>query len=293
MYAQLCKRLSEEAPDFEPPNSEVCTFQVLLLNKCRAEFEKRAEILENSAISNGEDELEEEERRQLAKRKMLGNIKLMGELGKLEILSEGILHRCVQELLKSRKDDDPSEDLECLCQIMRTCGRLLDTDMGQQLMEQYFDRMVILAENQDLPPRIRFMLKDVIDLRNNGWVPRNAIEVEGPVPIDRIRPKDEDRPSFRKERNQERDLDRSNFSELFRHPLKTRGGIEDMFMGMNLGSHIPVIPTNPFPSNGFGSARDGSFRSHNNQRSGYNSYNNQRGQYKHNQNISSQFNNRE
>lgn len=46
-------------------------------------------------------------------------------------------------------------------------------------MNQYFERMGILAENQDLQPRIRFMLKDVIDLRQDGWVPRKATIVEG------------------------------------------------------------------------------------------------------------------
>lgn len=67
----------------------------------------------------------------MAKRKMLGNIKFIGELGKLEILSEHILHKCIKELLVRRKGEDPSEDLECLCQIMRTCGRILDTDKGK------------------------------------------------------------------------------------------------------------------------------------------------------------------
>ncbi|KPJ16259.1 Eukaryotic translation initiation factor 4 gamma 2 [Papilio machaon] len=42
MYAQLCKRLSEEAPNFEPPG-QPCTFKLLLLNKCRTEFENRAQ----------------------------------------------------------------------------------------------------------------------------------------------------------------------------------------------------------------------------------------------------------
>lgn len=98
MYAQLCKRLSEEAPNFEPPGCP-CTFRLLLLNKCKFEFETRSEALEQH--SNGRT-AEEEERRQIAKRKMLGNIKFIGELGKLEILSESILHRCIQELLASR-----------------------------------------------------------------------------------------------------------------------------------------------------------------------------------------------
>lgn len=43
MYAQLCKRLSEEAPNFEPAG-QPCTFKLLLLNKCRAEFENRAQV---------------------------------------------------------------------------------------------------------------------------------------------------------------------------------------------------------------------------------------------------------
>lgn len=53
-------------------------------------------------------------------------------------------------------------------------------------MDQYFDRMKILAENQDFPIRIRFMLKDVIELRRDGWVPRKATSTEGPMPINQV-----------------------------------------------------------------------------------------------------------
>ena len=53
MYAQLCKRLAENAPNFDPPESSVCTFKRLLLNKCRLEFENRAQIaLEYENVSN-------------------------------------------------------------------------------------------------------------------------------------------------------------------------------------------------------------------------------------------------
>lgn len=41
---------------------------------------------------------EEEEERVIAKRKMLGNIKFIGELGKCGMLHESILHRCIQEV---------------------------------------------------------------------------------------------------------------------------------------------------------------------------------------------------
>ena len=43
MYAQLCKRLAETAPNFDPPEKP-CTFRRLLLNKCRDEFENRAQL---------------------------------------------------------------------------------------------------------------------------------------------------------------------------------------------------------------------------------------------------------
>ncbi|XP_075213295.1 N-acetyltransferase 1 isoform X2 [Lycorma delicatula] len=235
MYAQLCKRLSEEAPNFEGPDSP-CTFRRLLLNKCRAEFENRSEAFPDENNLSPEDE----ERRQIAKRKMLGNIKFIGELGKLEILAEGILHKCVQQLLDRRnRSKDMAEDLECLCQIMRTCGRVLDTEKGQGLMDQYFNRMNVLAKNIELPLRIRFMLRDVIELRSDNWVPRKATNTEGPMPINQICDDDTGRPGIfgsgtgpgagvvdrsgtgRREAY-------SHHQELFRRPLKTRGDLDDV-----------------------------------------------------------------
>ncbi|KAL1505220.1 hypothetical protein ABEB36_004834 [Hypothenemus hampei] len=308
MYAQLCKRLSEEAPNLEQGDGCINTFRILLSNKCKLEFDNRAAALEdhnNEVAEDGNplDPEELEERRQKAKRKMLGNIKFIGELGKLEILSESILHRCIQELLM-RRGDDASEDLECLCQIIRTCGRILDTK-GHNLMDQYFNRMRTLAENLDLQPRIRFMLKDVIALRKNKWIPRNANAVEGPVPIAQITPAENVIPGFKRDRNQQdRDSERNQTDSLFRHPLKTRRGFDDMIAELNLSS----APAPPIPSfgglNGFGTkdGRDTLFRGDRRGGQGYNGSagggagggyeGSRRGHYKHNQNNSgSNFNN--
>ena len=93
MYAQLCKRLSDNAPNLEPPESKITTFKRLLLNKCKNEFENRAAISTAFEKRIGDLSVDEEEARYLAKRKMLGNIKFIGELGKLEMLHDSILHR--------------------------------------------------------------------------------------------------------------------------------------------------------------------------------------------------------
>ncbi|CAB3370045.1 Hypothetical predicted protein [Cloeon dipterum] len=277
MYAQLCKRLSEEAPNFEPPNS-ACTFRLLLLSKCKDEFENRSKIAEAFEKNDGVLSAEEDERLQLAKRKMLGNIKFIGELGKLEILHEAILHRCCQQLLEKKKHrlgstKDTAEDLECLCQIMRTCGRILDSEKGKTLMNQYFDRMARLVENHELPLRIRFMLKDAIELRKNRWVPRKATNVEGPMPIQQIRNESNSDRGFisgnmHGDGRHHGGSDRGHMQEFFRSPLQTRGGMSEMLSHLPLGngaSNLQQDKFNSYNSNGYQSS--GNFR--NQRHSGY------------------------
>lgn len=195
MYAQLCRRLSEEAPNFEPSHTNgstpsISTFRQLLLAKCRVEFENRSAAQEAFDSRDGSLTADEEEQRQAAKRKMLGNIKFIGELGKLGMLQGAILHMCIQQLLERKRRGgirEMAEDLECLCQIMRTCGRILDIEKAKSLMNQYFDRMAAYAINADLPSRIRFMLQDSIDLRSNHWQPRKIASTDGPRTIQQIR----------------------------------------------------------------------------------------------------------
>lgn len=57
-----------------------------------------------------------------------------GELGKLDMLHETILHLCIKQLLEKKRTTsvtDMAEDLECLCQIMKTVGRRLDTEKAK------------------------------------------------------------------------------------------------------------------------------------------------------------------
>ncbi len=48
----------------------------------------------------------------------------------------------------------------------------------QVWMDQYFHRMVKFSENNELPSRIRFMLQDCIELRNNNVSRLVIISVE-------------------------------------------------------------------------------------------------------------------
>lgn len=307
MYARLCKQLSDEAANFEPRKTidesqkGQSTFRVLLLNKCKDEFENRSKASE--AFEN-QDELgpEEEERRQVAKRKMLGNIKFIGELGKLGIVSEPILHRCIQQLLEKKRRGGPrgdaAEDIECLCQIMRTCGRILDSDKGRGLMDQYFKRMNSLAESSDLPLRIKFMLRDVIELRRDDWKPRKATSTEGPMPINQIR-NDNEEPSRGNGFHRGRE-DRLG-AEFLRK--MGRGGLDvDMMGSIPLTSPSFGMPPPPFSPNGFAGTPGVGYGRHNQRNqtgAGYyqtqnrhqNNYEGKRNQPQHN--LPQNFNNSE
>lgn len=54
-------------------------------------------------------------------------------------------------------------------------------------MDQYFARMRSLMNNKELPARIRFLLQDTVELRENNWVPRKAFIDNGPKTINQIR----------------------------------------------------------------------------------------------------------
>ncbi|ESN92130.1 hypothetical protein HELRODRAFT_89947, partial [Helobdella robusta] len=184
LYARLCQRLCEDAPNFESPKSNVTTFTKLLLNKCQDEFENRSKATEVAFERDGPLTPEEMEQSLIAKSKMLGNIKFIGELGKLEMVQEGKLPGCSSNNDASTYSGNNNvcpnpEDLECLCQILRTVGKRLDHDRAQAWMDQYFERIKTLQNMPGLPPRIKFMLQDIIELRANKWQPRKTVLPEG------------------------------------------------------------------------------------------------------------------
>uniref|UniRef100_A0A8K9WLA0 Eukaryotic translation initiation factor 4 gamma 2 n=1 Tax=Oncorhynchus mykiss TaxID=8022 RepID=A0A8K9WLA0_ONCMY len=197
LYAQLCLRLAEDAPNFDGPSPEIqtpqkqsTTFRRLLISKLQDEFENRAKNVEIYDKHDNPLTSEEEEQHAIAKFKMLGNIKFIGELGKLDLIHESILHKCIKTLLEKKKRvqlKDMGEDLECLCQIMRTVGPRLDHEKARSLMDQYFGRMKSLMNNKDLPARIRFLVQDSVELRENNWVARKAFIDNGPKTINQIR----------------------------------------------------------------------------------------------------------
>uniref|UniRef100_A0A8C7UA34 Eukaryotic translation initiation factor 4 gamma, 3a n=1 Tax=Oncorhynchus mykiss TaxID=8022 RepID=A0A8C7UA34_ONCMY len=190
-YGNMCRCLTTlKVPMTDKPNTTV-NFRKLLLNRCQKEFERdkvddvvfeRKQKELDSAQSSDQERLrlELEEAKDKARRRSIGNIRFIGELFKLKMLTEAIMHDCVVKLLKNHDE----ESLECLCRLLTTIGKDLDFEKAKPRMDQYFNQMEKIVKERKTSSRIRFMLQDVIDLRLHNWVSRRADQ--GPKTIEQI-----------------------------------------------------------------------------------------------------------
>ncbi|KAM8757375.1 eukaryotic translation initiation factor 4 gamma 3 isoform 4-T4 [Acanthopagrus schlegelii] len=191
-YGNMCRCLATlKVPMTDKPNTTV-NFRKLLLNRCQKEFEKdkvddvvferKQKELDSAASTTERDRMQEEleDAKDKARRRSIGNIKFIGELFKLKMLTEAIMHDCVVKLLKNHDE----ESLECLCRLLTTIGKDLDFEKAKPRMDQYFNQMEKIVKERKTSSRIRFMLQDVIDLRLHNWVSRRADQ--GPKTIEQI-----------------------------------------------------------------------------------------------------------
>ncbi|KAH8109017.1 ARM repeat-containing protein, partial [Phellopilus nigrolimitatus] len=111
---------------------------------------------------------------QKAKRQGLGLVKFIGELFKLQMLTERIMHDCIKKLL-SNVNNPEEEEIESLCKLLSTVGQSLDTSKAHGHMNVYFSRMKELAKSSNVSSRMQFMLLDTIELRERKWNTRIAV----------------------------------------------------------------------------------------------------------------------
>ncbi|KAJ3854735.1 armadillo-type protein [Lentinula lateritia] len=204
MYARLCRKMMEEisakVQDDGIRNAEGKPiaggdlFRKYLLNRCQEDFErgwfnkeataaaatkaKEEQALKAANTTKDEEEValysDEYYAAQKAKRQGLGLIKFVGELFKVRMLTERIMHECVKKLLGNAENPE-KEEIESLCKLLITVGQVLDTPKARAHMNVYFDRMKELTKSSNVNSRMQFMLQDVIELRERKWQQWNAV----------------------------------------------------------------------------------------------------------------------
>lgn len=188
MYAKFCKRMLETMdPQIKDEGildkaGNVVTggalFRKYLLNRCQEEFERGWKVnlppkpegtMDEAAMLSDEYYIAA-----AAKRRGLGLIQFIGELFKLGMLTERIMHECVKKLVDFEGIPE-EEEAESLVKLLRTIGGNLDsTAKSRPLMDVYFARIAKVMDMKGLNSRIRFMLLDLIELRKKGWETKEA-----------------------------------------------------------------------------------------------------------------------
>jgi len=180
MYAELCVRLEKD------PHITSCSheFRRVLLNQCQNAFEQLLEPCSTEVDVDDEVKMRH-------KQQALGNIKLIGELLVQGMLSSSLFVDLAQELLQSRTECP--EALECLAALVMVAGPKFDTADWQHhsSLVAIFLHMDVLTRDKSAAPRVRFLLRDVLDVRGAGWCTsaNQAALKTAPMKLDEVREK--------------------------------------------------------------------------------------------------------
>ena len=158
-YADLCNYLASRVPEFpaDPsagPDAKPMGFKRVLLNTCQEEFEgaaaARAELRRASgggaaAADDADEDAGDARAARLVKQRTLGTVRLIAQLYLKGVVTDKIVHVCVQDLLgeygaahgggsaggkasTAAGVEEPSHDaIEAVCEVFQVAGKKLDS----------------------------------------------------------------------------------------------------------------------------------------------------------------------
>ncbi|VIO94983.1 MIF4G domain containing protein [Brugia malayi] len=216
LYSDLCKmQVVKESKE----SKDKSKFRSALLTRCQNTFEeKRMSEINNKKIEM-EKETDEKKKRELKielmemeareRRRMLGNIGFIGQLFRHELIVPRILNWCIVHLLKNHSEspDGDEESIECAVKMLESVGKLADRQCQQQASYQsglsdphaqdhpqeaqkheefntnlYFEHLNEVSTK--VSNRVRFLILNLIELRDNKWVPRTS--ESGPKTLEEV-----------------------------------------------------------------------------------------------------------
>ncbi|AIN96731.1 eukaryotic initiation factor 4a, putative [Leishmania panamensis] len=153
-----------------------------LLHTCDEEFHRPIELTDDEKVdrTTGKPYSEEEVdmKRTRLKNRLVGNIKFLGELFKMNLVTERVVENMFQLLVGDFDPNNPvqREDyiFEVFSTLIRTVGPILK-DRRPLVLAHYLG-VAKAVENSHPRPRIRFLMMDLSDLnKRQGWVSTDRV----------------------------------------------------------------------------------------------------------------------
>eukprot|EP00392_Amoebophrya_sp_AT5.2_P007613 g7628.t1 len=207
MYSDMCMVLRSRYPEFPLPDGTSFTFTRALLNRAQQEFQRTRGKANSTQVAGssssgagaGPPSPGGDEEADLNKARLLGNMKFIGQLFLRKLLSQRIVRSVVTELIhngvastaatpagKTSANPGPaapatsspppdSLSIECVCTLLKNVGRTLEASTtGKEYLSTFIERLKELAglKSNVYSKRIKFAIRDVLDLAENKWVER-------------------------------------------------------------------------------------------------------------------------
>ena len=171
---------------------QVLNFKKMFIDNCQSTFEEKSTEEFMKALPS---DLDEEEKKQKKRQRMFGNTKLIGQLFIRGVIPEIVVKNCLDRLFKDIKEDN----VENVCHLLTTIGRKMYEkfafdaqqttstkkpkirlkNLNKESFDDYVDRLITLKQADGITSRVKFMIQDVIDAKNEDW--NNAFD-KFPVP---------------------------------------------------------------------------------------------------------------
>ncbi|KAK1939524.1 LOW QUALITY PROTEIN: MIF4G domain containing protein [Babesia divergens] len=165
MYADLCQILFWRSREYDVGGKRL-TFSSALLTKIQQEYEATPHNLDAVRAAMGEDH---EIQMKKLKTRILGTVKMIGELFQRRILGFKIVNKVVMDLVMA--NDEPHEHLiECFLQLIYSTGYYIDQNPNiRPVLDMWFGRLQELIMKRSYSMRIKCVMQDVLDLPKAQW----------------------------------------------------------------------------------------------------------------------------
>ncbi|XP_059350784.1 uncharacterized protein LOC130693595, partial [Daphnia carinata] len=203
VYAKLCRVLwFRKVPCASSPSGTLY-FRTMMLARVLKEFEKaktntigaktekeeikKAETVQSNSIDDPQEnqrinsifkETKKGELEKNGRKDTFANIKFIAELFKVKLVAIHVINECIVWLLSQNEDESA---LECLCSVLVAIGKELETPNERptanpkysEAISSYYHTLEAILDKNVISDRVRALVRDVIDMRNSGWLSRH------------------------------------------------------------------------------------------------------------------------